>query len=272
MISPHTFNFYLFGSDVHPLGELDPSEKVRDNPRIIQMMRTVTLMAQYFQANDFCKTYLPSAGEKLSGVRALLNEKFLDVPEGGTIPETVGEYWAKRLRQDIQEFETVLEDELKKLPIFCCDDDAIGNFSVNKLLKGASNGYPENTRNHLTPSCRGEIDEAGKCLVYERSTSAGFHILRSVELTIRQYLAAIPGFTMPPLNRQNWGEYLDLLKKNGAIKEVTDHLYNIKDNYRNPLMHPEDTLEMDEAVSLFSVSQAMNEMLVRDMKKRGFLK
>jgi hypothetical protein len=46
---------------------------------------------------------------------------------------------------------------------------------------------------------------------------------------------------MPPLNRQNWGQYLTLLKDNGAGREVTDHLHNIKDNYRNPLMHPEDT-------------------------------
>jgi hypothetical protein len=106
--------------------------------------------------------------------------------------------------------------------------------------------------------------------VYERSTAAGFHILRSVELTIRQYLTAIPGFVMPP-NRQNWGEYLDLLKKNQAAKEVYDHLYNIKDNYRNPLMHPEDTLEIDEAVSLFAVAQSMNEMLISDMLKKGLV-
>ena len=62
-----------------------------------------------------------------------------------------------------------------------------------------------------------------------------------------------------------------LLKSNGAAKEVTDNLYNIKDNYRNPLMHPEDTLEMDEAVSLFGVAQSMIEMLVRDMEKRGLV-
>ncbi len=97
-------------------------------------------------------------------------------------------------------------------------------------------------------------------------------MLRSVELTIQQYLTAVPGFVMPPLNRQNWGEYLKLLKENGAGKEVTDHLHNVKDNYRNPLMHPEDVLEMDEAVSLFALSQAMNEMLISDMLKRGLIK
>ena len=33
-------------------------------------------------------------------------------------------------------------------------------------------------------------------------------------------------------------------------------------------MHPEDTLEMDAAVSLFGLAQSMNEMLIEDMKKR----
>ena len=272
VINPHPFNFYIFGSDVHPLGEVEEDDKVRDNPQIIQVIRQAALVAQFVSLNDFCKKYLPSAGEKLSGIRKLLNENFLELPDGKPLPDTVGEYLAKRLRQEVQEFETVLDDELKKLPIFCCDDDAIGNLSVPKLLRGASRGYPAKTRKHLTRLCCGEIDEAAKCLVYERSTAAGFHILRSVELTIIQYLTAIPGFVMPPLNRQNWGQYLQLLKDNGAIKEVTDHLYNIKDNYRNPLMHPEDTLEMPDAVSLFSVAQSMNEMLIRDMEKKGLIK
>ena len=76
---------------------------------------------------------------------------------------------------------------------------------------------------------------------------------------------------MPPLNRNNWGEYIKLLKDNGADKKVTDHLQNIKDNYRNPLMHPEDTLELHEAASLFAVCQSMTESTVADMKKRGFI-
>ena len=76
---------------------------------------------------------------------------------------------------------------------------------------------------------------------------------------------------MPPLNRQNWGEYLRLLKDNNASREVTDQLHNIKDNYRNPLMHPEDTLELSDAVSLFAVAQSINEVLIGDMLKRNLI-
>jgi hypothetical protein len=75
----------------------------------------------------------------------------------------------------------------------------------------------------------------------------------------------------PAVNRQNWGQYPTLLKDNGAGREVTDHLHNIKDNYRNPLMHPEDTLELPAAVSLFAVAQSMNEMLINEMLKRNLI-
>jgi hypothetical protein len=95
-------------------------------------------------------------------------------------------------------------------------------------------------------------------------------VLRAVELVVKQYLQAIPGFAKLPSNR-NWGEYLKLLRDNNAAKEVTDTLQNIKDNYRNPVMHPEDTLLLKDATSLFALCQGMIETLIADMKKRGFI-
>ncbi len=276
MLSAYTYSFYDVGASVHPLADLRPDMKFREDLGLINKFADVTFLADWFRVNGFCSKYLPSSAASIKEVGNFINEHYFPEKQPGLettqgMPETVSESDAYWLREHIREFETILQDELSKLPIFCCDDENVGNFAITKLLKGASNGYPDKTRKHLTSLCLGEIDEAGKCLVYERSTAAGFHMLRSVELTIRQYLSLAPGFTMPPLNRQNWGEYLKLLKDNGASRDVTDHLHNIKDNYRNPLMHPEDSLEIDEAVSLFGLAQSMNEMLVTDMKKRGFV-
>ena len=75
-----------------------------------------------------------------------------------------------------------------------------------------------------------------------------------------------------PLNRQNWGEYIRLLKDNGAAKEVTDHLQNIKENYRNPLMHPEDILELHEAASLFAVCQSIRRLRAPDIPCKEILR
>ena len=270
MLRPRAFDFYSFGIYLHPLAEIPANTPFKSRPDVINVFHDAQGMAIIFSHDEFCQKYLPSSVAAIEHIDRFIGAGFTVKPDA--MPEVVREVDVEVIRQFIQTFETLLQDELGKLPIFCCEDEQIGNLSVDKLLKGGSKGYPQKTRTHLTTLCLSEIDEAGKCLVFERSTAAGFHMLRSVELTIREYLLAVPNFVMPPLNRQNWGEYLKLLKDNNAGKEVTDHLHNIKDNYRNPLMHPEDTLELDEAVSLFGVAQSMNEMLINDMKKRGFIK
>lgn len=178
-------------------------------------------------------------------------------------------YFTGPIKEDLETFQIALSEELKGAAAYFVD--AEGNLSTEKLLSGAHAGYPLHVKNVLSQQCKDEIDEAGRCIVFERATAVGFHILRSVELAVKEYLAKIPAFTMPPLNRQNWGEYIELLKDNGAAKEVRDTLQAIKDNHRNPLMHPEDTLSLHEAVSLFSVCQSMTEALVRDLQKRKLI-
>ncbi len=170
------------------------------------------------------------------------------------------------LQDAIRKFETVLAEEVSASPIFCLE--RVGNLSTERLLSGATTGYDAGVVSALDEMCIREINEAGKCLAFERATAAGFHILRAVELSVRQYLTTIPGFNMPPLNRQNWGEFIALLRNNGASKDIVDALQNIKDNYRNPLMHPNDSLEMKQSISLFSVCQGMIELLIDEMQSR----
>jgi len=160
-------------------------------------------MTILFYMDEFCKKYLPSSVTYATRLYQFISSGFPTSSARGAQPDIVRDADVEVIREIVKTFETLLQDELSKLPIFCCDDDKIGNLSVDKLLKGGSNGYPQKTIAHLTPLCLSEIDEAGRCLVFERSTAAGFHMLRSVEIAIRQYLLAATGGTLPPLNRQN---------------------------------------------------------------------
>ena len=131
------------------------------------------------------------------------------------------------------EFEIVLKKELSDMPIFVVEEK--GNFSLLKLVKGASTGYPEATTDKLTTECKTEIDESGKCLAFLRATASGFHIMRAVELVVKQFITRSE-LPMPPLERCNWGEYIAVLRKGSAPKKITDLLQVLKDNYRNPIM------------------------------------
>ena len=251
---PH--EIYLVASYLRPVMELpDESDLTRFLAAIVPARCALTVFT-----GDLIDKFLPNSKQRAEWLIKNIDDITFHRQQDG-FPNLLS------LQTLARQFETLLDEELSAAPVFCLE--RIGNFSTDSLLNGGSAGFDPEAIAVIPDRAISEIDEAGRCLAFERSTASGFHILRAVELTIRHYLGAIPGFTMPPLNRQNWGEFLKLLQGNGAPKEVTDALQNIKDNYRNPLMHPEDVLELRQAIALFSVCQGMIEILVENMKKRG---
>ena len=270
MIKPHAYDFYALAKFLHPLTILRGGLTFSGNDTVRQIFTHANIGLCLFRGNSFAKKYLPASHEISEAMYVRLQEHFtkLDGPWDAVLNETK----VRHLQDELTAFETTLYNELSATPLFCCDDEGLGNLSVNKLLLGAHKGYPELAKKHMPPRCFEEIDESGRCLVYERSTASGFHILRAIELMLIAYLKAVPGFVMPPINRQNWGEYINQLKLNGAAKETIDHMQSLKDHHRNPLMHPQDVLDMPEAVSLFAIGQSTIETIVGDGVKRGIFK
>ena len=60
----------------------------------------------------------------------------------------------------------------------------------------------------------------------------------------------------------NWGAYIDKFEKSGIDAKITSMLRNLKDLYRNPTAHPEDTLDEDEATTLFALGVAAIQQMV----------
>lgn len=263
MIKYKPFEFFSVAVYLHPILELQ-----EDGDRTMRIKRFVEARCAL---STFCgellEKFLPSSTGQAEYLRKVIDDvvfQRLKGDEALILGSGLGV-----IQKGIRQFETVLEDEIQKAPIFCLD--RIGNLSTDSLLDGAHKGYAPEVVCVLTQACKDEIDEGGRCLAYERATASGFHLLRSVEITVRQYLSSVPGFVMPSLRRQNWGEYIKLLHDHNAERVAVDTLHNIKENYRNPLMHPEDTLQLNEAISLFAVCQSMIETLVVDMKKKGLI-
>lgn len=248
---------YLAASYMRPVLEL-PDES--DRKLVVTALVCARMSFSCF-TGDLIERFLPSSKRRAEWIIETIDKIVFEKRDDDGLP-SVGQ-----LQTMLRQFETVLDEELSAAPIFCLE--RIGNLSTESLLEGASTGFDPEAIAKLPPTAVAEIDEAGKCLAFERATASAFHILRAVELAIKTYLSCVPGFVLPPMNRQNWGEFIKLLQDNGSAKEVTDALQNIKSNYRNPLMHPEDTLDLRHAIGLFSVCQGMIEVLIADMKKRG---
>jgi len=113
-----------------------------------------------------------------------------------------------------------------------------------------------------------EIEECGKCLAFERYTAAGFHMLRGIESEVLDYIALL---SVPIPTKRDLGYYISILKDNGADAKLIATLDNIRSLDRNPLMHPKDWLDKDEAIGIFNTAQTAFERLIADMERRKLL-
>lgn len=161
-------------------------------------------------------------------------------------------------------FSFTLAEELDRTYNYRVSDK--GNLSIDRLMAGASKGYDAGVLALLDSSVTEEINQAGRALAFTLFTACGFHILRSVEICIKAYLYATAG-ALPPINRRNWSEYIDLLGKNGASKDLTDLLVILKAK-RNPLMHPQDSLMEAEAIDILCICQAVTGAIIADINAR----
>jgi hypothetical protein len=157
---------------------------------------------------------------------------------------------------------TFLKDEAKHHYVLCIEDQRL--LSAYSLVEHMDNCFPADCWNTIADEAKREFGESGKCLAFERYTGAAFHALRGVECVIRQYIVKLTG-SRP--KKRDWGHYIQVLKDNGADPALTAVLDNIRTLDRNPLMHPEDWLDIDEAIGVFTVSQTAIVRLVAGIKK-----
>jgi hypothetical protein len=162
------------------------------------------------------------------------------------------------LKQHIQSFSTIFIEDVERTHHYTLTEK--GNLSVDRLISGASAGYPSEVLKCLDVHITKEIDEAGRCLACTLNTACGFHILHSVEIGIKGYVHA--------LKNRNWGGYIDALDKAGATGDVVDVLKILKTKH-NPLMHPQDSLEEDEAIDIFCICQAATGAIVKEVKNKA---
>jgi hypothetical protein len=163
------------------------------------------------------------------------------------------------------QFEEELREECKHLYIHCVEDQRI--LSAYTLIEKIESAISEKTWKYMSEPARAEIEESGKCLALERHTASGFHILRSVESVIREYLTAL---NIPlSASDRNWGAYVRILKDHGAAEEVISIVDNLRRDDRNPLMHPERFLSMDQSIGLFFLCLTALDRLIGDLCQRG---
>jgi len=165
------------------------------------------------------------------------------------------EYELSSLLSIISRFRTVLIADLRVAAAFAVMRSGI--FDVNLLVNSAHEALGDDARKNLDVSVLHEIDACGKCLAFNLPTASGFHAMRAVERAIRAYLGKF--FSSDEIRKMNnWGQYIAGLERANSAdsktkpsQEAIALIRQIKDIYRNPVIHPERVLSPEEAATLF---------------------
>ena len=171
-----------------------------------------------------------------------------------------------------------LQDTVNSLPIFLVESRGI--FDTNKLIESPEMALPSDVIIWIeknAPKAIVDLREAGKCLAFGLATASGFHQMRFIESVLFPYYEKLPKIIGTPdkllenEKERNWGKYIEKLEKRQAKDSVIKFLRHLKNEYRNPLMHPEDSLTVEEANLLLGTVQSITNAIYSDMKERTLI-
>jgi len=140
-------------------------------------------------------------------------------------------------------------------------------WDVDKLLTDPRTLFGEGVFDLLDEQARFDFAEATKCLAFERSTAAAFHMMRGTEAVLRSFYCHTVKRGRLSRERQMWGPMVDKLKarSNPPPTALTENLDAIRKNYRNPTQHPEAIYDIDRAQDLLGLVIPVVNQMVRLM-------
>ena len=132
---------------------------------------------------------------------------------------------------------------------------------VDKLLEDIPSLLAPGVYQALPSIAQFDLMEAGKCIAFERSTAAAFHILRGTECVLRAFYCAIVKQKRVSFMWGNMVEDLRGRRKARQYQVLLDNLDNIRRSFRNPTQHPELTYDIHEVQDLWGLCvDAVNRM------------
>ena len=117
-----------------------------------------------------------------------------------------------------------------------------------------------------------DFKESARCLAFGFHTACGFHVMRSAEAVLRKWHSLVRRDA--PFETQ-WSNCVQELKsynekeKDPEVKKRVaaslNMLDSLRDANRNPLMHPEISLDYGQATSLFRLATSLMSSMVREI-------
>lgn len=168
-----------------------------------------------------------------------------------------------RFQAELQRFEEAFTRDCKQLNVFTLTPK--GLYSTRALIERPETKFPENLLAVMPQKTVQDLQEAGRCLAFDRPTACAFHICRATEALMLAYyekLAKKPW----PFAKRDWNIYNDHLAKEGAPKAITNRLAEIRTD-RNAYAHPDITVPLDEGPIVYDLCTGVMFYMAKEMEK-----
>lgn len=214
----------------------------------------------------------------LSNINALIQRRFTSYddeerpqwrfPQEGDEPMYAWEW--SHIRSALADFEVVFAEELREAATYRVPNRGI--YNTRKLVDEAECAFPREIEAHIPEKTKLEWRAAGRCLAFGMFTACGFHVARGVEGTLEAYFEFFNRGSDKRLKQ--WGQYLDALERvveAGAAPmpdaKTLGELKQLKDDWRNPLMHPRVALEEPDAHAVFNNGATLIIMMAQELSR-----
>jgi hypothetical protein len=171
----------------------------------------------------------------------------------------------------MDEFRHVLGAECRSSETYFMEKKV--GFDVPTLLHSAEENLHENVRPFVPAHALTELRAAGRCLALESYTACGFHTLRALEVVMGAYYKIV---SQKEKEFRSWHDYVEALEELATEAAKSDGKYpspkvaamldRMRQLDRNPLMHPNDTLDEMAADTLFKLGIVTITELAKDLR------
>ncbi len=156
-----------------------------------------------------------------------------------------------------------------------------GAYDIEMLIYEPERVFPTTLLRKI-PEIKYDITECAKALAFELPTACAFHLIRVFERVVRKYYIKHCNDKELASNstlKETLGQLIvkmrpspEICTKNKDCKKnpkdknnLLDILESIKDNYRNPILHPEIHMDMEEVLMLLGVINGAVSLMLKEL-------
>lgn len=250
--------------------------------RVVDMFSSLTeaqsVLDALIKGDPFpLETSRTAAAKLLAKIGGVFNKYYID-PSSKQLRTPTGE---DRIDQHemaliyalVEKFEHALAAELNRAPTYTASKRGI--YSTYDLVENAYQVFSPELLDLIPSAAQEEFNEAGKALAFGLGTAAAVHLLRAVEIELKQYYELFSGTSVAKTER-NYSIYLKKLaaladdenNHNRPDRRLLQMLAQIKEHYRNPLTVPESIISTEQATSLFGLASAIITLMAEQIQER----